>query len=80
MAQSGQFPDEAALREAALAHLARYPTTGAGLERVLLRRVTRAARATPGEPEAIAAAVAEAKAAVRAVVSRLLAAGALDDA
>lgn len=70
----------ASLHEAALAHLSRYATTRAGLERVLKRRIGRWARVAEGEPEAIAAAVAEARSAVLAVVERLAAAGAVDDA
>jgi regulatory protein len=78
MAQTGESaaPTEASLHEAALRHLARFATTEAGLARVLNRRVDRWARASNAE----AAAVAEAKRAVRAVVARLVAAGAVDDA
>ncbi len=74
-------PTEARLREAALAHLARYAATSAGLIRVLDRRVARWARAETmqgGAPPA--AMLAEARAAVRAVVARLVEAGAVDDA
>jgi len=67
---------EAALREAALRHLARYGTTVAGLTRVLDRRIGRWARAVEAEAEQLATA----KAAVRAVVARLAQAGAVDDA
>jgi regulatory protein len=74
-------PDEAALHEAALAHLARYAATRAGLVRVLDRRVERwARRQEESEPEAVAAAVREARALVRRVADRLEAAGILDDA
>ncbi|TDG04393.1 regulatory protein RecX, partial [Paracraurococcus ruber] len=38
---AGPPPGEAALREAALAHLARFAATEAGLTRVLRRRVDR---------------------------------------
>ncbi len=78
MAQTGEeaAPDAASLHEAALRHLARYAATAAGLRRVLDRRVQRWARAAAAEPETIA----EAKRAVRAVVARLVAAGAVDDA
>lgn len=69
-------PDEASLHEAGLRHLARYATTEQGLRRVLDRRVERWARAAAAAPEAIT----EAKRAVRAVVARLAAAGAVDDA
>jgi regulatory protein len=67
---------EAALHEAALAHLARYAASAATLARVLERRVARWAHREAPEPEAVAAA----RAAVRAVVARLVAAGAVDDA
>lgn len=80
MADPGNLWDETVLREAALAHLALYPTTAAGLERVLLRRFTRAFRAADGEPEAIAADTARAKVVVRALVERLAATGVVDDA
>jgi regulatory protein len=69
-------PSEAALREAAVAHLARYATTGAGLARVLDRRIDRWARIARPEPEQVRAA----KAIVRAVVARLVELGAIDDA
>lgn len=76
-------PDEAALYDAAMAHVARYATTQAGLARVLNRRVDRWARAageTHDDPEGLAAAVAGARLAVRAVVARLVALGAVNDA
>ena len=84
-AAAGNPPGEAALYEAAMAHVARYATTRAGLARVLDRRVDRWARAAreapePPEPEDIAAAVAAARVAVRAVVARLAGLGAVDDA
>jgi regulatory protein len=68
-------PDAASLHEAALAHLARYATSRAGLLRVLERRIARYLRA--GGDEALAT---PAKAAAREVVDRLAAAGAVDDA
>ena len=81
--QADSPPNEASLHEAALNHLARFAATEAGLRRVLLRRVDRWARAAEGAgaaPEAIAPAVAEAKAAAARVARRLAAAGAVDDA
>jgi regulatory protein len=71
-------PDEAALHEAALAHLARYGATRATLTRVLNRRVQRWALRIGG-PDAAAQAAA-ARQVVRVVVERLAAAGAVDDA
>ncbi|MCA3425779.1 MAG: recombinase RecA, partial [Roseomonas sp.] len=58
---AGPPPNAARLREAALAHLARFAATEAGLRRVLERRVARWARAAEaeGQPrEAIAASAA----------------------
>lgn len=75
--------DEAALHEAALAHLARFAATEAGLRRVLMNRVRRWARgaAQAGhEADAVAAAVAEAQGAVARIAARLVKAGAVDDA
>lgn len=80
MADPGSLWSETALREAALAHLALYPTTAAGLERVLLRRFARAFRAANGEREVIAADTARAQGMVRTLVERLVAAGVVDDA
>ncbi|MBN8875390.1 MAG: RecX family transcriptional regulator [Rhodospirillales bacterium] len=73
-------PDDAALHDAALAHLARYATTEANLRRVLFRRIDRWSRAAEGEPEAIADAVRAARAAADRVVGRLVSAGAVSDA
>ncbi|HQT60124.1 MAG TPA: RecX family transcriptional regulator [Acidiphilium sp.] len=76
-------PDEATLRESALAHLARFAATQAGLARVLNRRIDRWARAAEGaglEAETIAAALRKARVAVPAVVDALSAVGAVDDA
>jgi regulatory protein len=75
-------PDEATLREAALAHLARFAATEAGLLRVLRRRVQRwvaRARADAVDAETIAEQRQLALAAVSDVVQRLTAAGAVDD-
>ncbi|MCU0945804.1 MAG: RecX family transcriptional regulator [Rubritepida sp.] len=76
-------PDEAALREAALRHLARYAATEAGLRRVLgnrIRRWARAAEQAGQDAEGIAAAAAAARAQATAIAARLVAAGAVDDA
>jgi regulatory protein len=72
------LPDEASLHEAALAYLARYAATEAGLRRVLDRRVDRWAREQSAD--AVQPQVAEARRTVRAVVTRLAAAGAVDNA
>ncbi len=69
-------PTATSLHDAALRHLARYATTQAGLLRVLDRRIMRWARAVAPDDEAVAAA----KAAARAEITRLAKAGLLDDA
>jgi regulatory protein len=71
-------PDARSLQDAALRHLARYSATQAGLLRVLGRRIDRWARTA--DPDTAAAGRAAAQAAARSVVSRLAAAGAVDDA
>ena len=74
---------EPALRDAALAHLARFATTEAGLRRVLGNRIHRWARTAAQEgmdPDAIAAATATALAQAAAIAARLVQAGAVDDA
>jgi regulatory protein len=76
-------PDAATLHDAALAHLARYAATEIGLRRVLERRVERWARAASvggADREAVATQAAAARAVVRDVVARLVAAGAVNDA
>jgi regulatory protein len=75
--------DEGSLREAALAHLARYSATEAGLRRVLgnrIRRWAREAERAGHAPEAIAAEAAEATEAAARVAARMVQAGAVDDA
>jgi regulatory protein len=65
-----------------LAYLARYAATEAGLARMLARAVDRWARralADGVEADAVAAQAAQARAAVRGVVVRLAAAGAVSD-
>jgi regulatory protein len=79
---AGPAPDAARLREAALAHLARFGTTEAGLRRVLQRRVDRWARRAEAEgqlTETIAPAAAQAKQAAAEVAQALAKAGAVDD-
>ena len=76
-------PDAASLHDAALAYLARYAATEAGLRRVLERRVERWARDASGgaaDREAIAAQAETARRIVGEVVARLAAAGAVNDA
>lgn len=75
-------PDSRALHEAALAYLARFAATRAGLRRVLERRVARWARAAEAAHGADHAAdgARAARAAIETVVARLAEAGAVDDA
>lgn len=75
----GPAPDDAVLREAALAHLARYATTRAGLVAVLDRRIMRWLRAVDGGEAAAEQAVA-ARAAARRVADRLVELGVVNDA
>ncbi len=78
---AGAAPDQHALREAALLHLARFATTEAGLIRVLDRRVERWARRAEAEgAEDVALLAAAARAKVREVARDLARAGAVDDA
>jgi regulatory protein len=80
---AGPAPEAGTLREAALAHLARFAATEAGLLRVLHRRIDRWARRAEaeGQPtDRIAAAMIAARAAAVEVARRLVSAGAVDDA
>jgi regulatory protein len=80
---AGKPPDAARLREAALAHLARFGTTEAGLRRVLERRVDRWARRAGDEgqlAELVAPQVALGKQAAAEVARALAGVGAVDDA
>jgi regulatory protein len=70
-------PTEAKLYEQALAYLARYAATRAGVARVLARKVDRWAREAEVPDEA---ALVAAHAAIGVVVDRLAAAGVIDDA
>jgi regulatory protein len=76
-------PDAASLHEAALDYLARYAATEAGLRRFLERRVDRWARpaqAEAGDGDVVARQTSDARSAVREVVVRLAAVGAVNDA
>lgn len=78
---AGPPPDAARLEEAALAHLARFAATEAGLRGVLARRVDRWARAAEAEGRGdVARLAAAAKAAAAEVAKRMVARGAVDDA
>ncbi|UFN47011.1 RecX family transcriptional regulator [Roseomonas sp. OT10] len=80
---AGPGPDAANLREAALAHLARFSSTEANLVRVLQRRIGRWAQraAREGQPaEAVASQVARAREAAVEVARAMVAMGVVDDA
>jgi regulatory protein len=73
---SPKHPTPESLHQAALAHLARYAATEAGLLRVLDRRVQRWAQ---GAGDEASASVPGLKQAVRDIVARLAASGAVSD-
>jgi regulatory protein len=72
-------PTEASLREAALAYLARYATTEAGLRLILQRRIDRWARRAEGQDDTPEIA-ATAKAWIPAIVARMVELGLVNDA
>jgi len=76
-------PDEAGLREAALAHLAKFAATASGLEQVLSRRVMRwrqrAVRAGMAEEDAEGRVMAL-RPAIGRIVADMMRLGAIDDA
>ena len=76
---AGPAPTEAKLRDAALAHLARFAATEAGLRRVLQRKVDRWARRAEAEGADTGVAAA-AKAMAAQVARQMVAAGVVDDA
>ncbi len=73
-------PDAASLHAAALAHLARFAATEAGLTQVLARKVDRWARLAEADAEIVARVVAASRAAIAGIVARLAASGAVSDA
>jgi regulatory protein len=79
---AGSPPDAATLRESALAYLARYAATEAGLTRVLERSVDRWARLAglTMDADGVASQSDKSRKAVAGVVARLVAAGAVNDA
>lgn len=79
----GPAPEAGSLRNAAMAHLARYSATEVGLVRVLDRRIQRwASRATTfgEEPDRVAELAASARSDARTVAQSLVASGVVDDA
>lgn len=75
-------PDRAVLREAALAHLARFATTQKSLEQVLARRVARWERAAlkaGAESEDVSATAAALKPVIQAVAADMVQIGAVND-
>lgn len=76
-------PDRKVLREAALAHLARFSTTRQGLEQVLLRRIARWERSAlkaGAEQEDVRATAAALRPVVETVADDMIRLGAVDDA
>lgn len=76
-------PDRKVLREAALAHLARFSTTRQGLEQVLLRRIARWERSAlkaGAEQEDVRATAAALRPVVESVADDMIRLGAVDDA
>lgn len=80
---AGPAPSRSRLHDAALAHLARFAVTEAGLIRVLDRRIDRWARAAGAEgaadPDAIAAAAQASRQAAREAARALVQSGVVDD-
>lgn len=80
---AGPAPGQSRLHDAALAHLARFAVTEAGLVRVLDRRIDRWARAAGAEgapdPDAIVAAAQASRQAAREVARALVQSGVVDD-
>jgi regulatory protein len=77
---AGPPPDLSRLREAAVAHLARFAATETGLARVLARRIDRWARAAEAEAQPdVAPRAAAARALIAEVARAMVAAGAVDD-
>lgn len=77
---AGPAPTRASLHEAALAHLARFAATEAGLVRVLDRRIERWSRRAAGEGADTEAPVAAARQVAREVARALAGSGVVDDA
>jgi regulatory protein len=80
---AGSAPNRSRLHEAALAHLARFASTEAGLIRVLDRRVDRWLRAATAEgthdPDALAGEAQASRQAVREVARALVQSGVVND-
>jgi regulatory protein len=73
-------PGAEELRKAALAHLARFATTQAGLARVLHRRIDRWVRGAPVDAAAAAVLARNARAVIAGIVAEFVESGAVDDA
>lgn len=72
-------PDAGSLRAAALAHLARFAATEAGLTQVLTRRIESWARKAEADADIRDAAVQYAHACIAPIVAQLVASGAVSD-
>jgi regulatory protein len=77
---SPRVPDATTLRDAALAHLARFAATEAGLTRVLERKIESWARKCQDDPQDVAAQAAQARGCIPEIVRRLAESGAVSDA
>jgi regulatory protein len=75
----GKPPDAASLRDAALAHLARFATTESGLAQLLTRRIERWARTAEADPTRVAADVTAARAVIAPLIRQLVESGAVSD-
>jgi regulatory protein len=73
-------PDAGALRAAALAHLARFAATEAGLARVLQRKIDNWGRKSGADRDAVALQMKNARACIPKIIGDLVAAGAVSDA
>jgi len=72
-------PDAAMLRAAAIAHLARYAATEAGLAQVLARKIDRWARTATLDPSDVKEVSGKARACINGIVQQLAASGAVSD-
>ena len=77
---AGPAPDRAALHRAALAFLAKFAATEAGLVRVLDRRIARWARQAAGQGAEVGPGLTAARHAARQVAQALAGSGVVDDA
>ena len=77
---AGSPPSEAKLREAAIAHLAKFSATEAGLARVLGSKMRRWAHAAQSEGQDTSEALAEGLVAAKRIAAAMVQSGVVDDA